>query len=149
MTAPTLVAGPQRPAPSLHRRRSVRYFAAAMAAIASVIYLLIGLRVVTVLDKPEDQVGFGLAAGIAFAIGALMILVVDNRGLWAAGAIAQALIIFMYFSLAAERTPQFEAWGIFIRVAQFLLLGALGYLAISHRAEGRHRAGPPARVTAP
>ena len=34
-----------------------------------------------------------------------------------------------YFNLAGKRPPQFEAWGIAIRVFQVLLLGALRYLA--------------------
>jgi hypothetical protein len=132
--------------PVAFRRRRVRYFAAAMAACASLIYLLIGLRVVTVIQNPEEQVGFGFAAGAGFAIGALLILSVDQRSLWVAGSVLQALIIFMYFTLAAERIPEFEVWGIVLRIVQVPLLVALAYLAISPHEQARHAQGPAVRV---
>lgn len=132
--------------PVVVRRRRVRYFAAAMAACASLIYLLIGLRVVTVIQNPEEQVGFGFAASAGFAIGALLILSVDQRSLWVAGAVLQALIIFMYFTLAAERVPDFEVWGILLRIVQVPLLVAVTYLAISPRQHARHARVPAVRV---
>jgi hypothetical protein len=128
------------------RRRQVRYFAAAMAACASLIYFLIGLRVVSVIQNPEEQVGFGFAAGAGFAISALLILSVDQRSLWVAGAVLQALIIFMYFTLAAERVPDFEVWGILLRIVQVPLLVAVTYLAISPREHARHTQAPAVRV---
>lgn len=124
-------------------RRKVRYFAAAMAAIVSGLYFLIGFQVVTVIQNPEDQAAFALPAAVAFAVGALVILAFDNRAVWVAGGVAQSLIIFMYFSAASQREPQFEGWGISIRVAQVLLVVALGYLAF----RGRERAkSSPFRV---
>ena len=128
------------------RRRRVRYFAAAMAAIASLIYFLIGLRVVSVIQNPEEQVGFGLAAGAGFAIAALLILSVDQRSLWVAGAVLQALIILMYFTLAVERIPEFELWGILLRIVQVPLLAAITYLAIRPREHARHAKVPAVRV---
>jgi hypothetical protein len=132
--------------PVVVRRRRVRYFAAALAASASLIYFLIGLRVVSVIQNPDEQVGFGFAAGAGFAIGALLILTVDQRSLWVAGAVLQALIIFMYFTLAAERIPDFEVWGILLRVVQIPLLVAITYLAISPREHARHSKVPAVRV---
>ena len=132
--------------PVVVRRRRVRYFAAAMAASASLIYFLIGLRVVSVIQNPEEQVGFGFAAGAGFAISTLLILSVDQRSLWVAGAVLQALIIFMYFTLAVERIPEFEVWGILLRIVQVPLLAAVTYLAIRPREHARHARVPAARV---
>jgi hypothetical protein len=132
--------------PVVVRRQRVRYLAAALAAIASLIYFLIGLRVVSVIQNPDEQVGFGFAAGAGFAIGALLIVSVDQRSLWVAGAVLQALIIFMYFTLAAERIPEFELWGIMLRVVQIPLLVAITYLAISPRGLARHSKVPALRV---
>ena len=132
--------------PVVVRRRRVRYFAAAMAASASLIYFLIGLRVVSVIQNPEEQVGFGFAAGAGFAISALLIVSVDQRSLWVAGAVLQALIILMYFTLAVERIPEFEVWGILLRIVQVPLLGAVTYLAIRPREHARHAKGPAVRV---
>jgi hypothetical protein len=114
-------------------RRRIRHFAAAMAAVVSALYFLIGFQIVTVIEPPDDQGAFALPAGIAFALGALVILAVDTRWVWIAGAIVQALIILMYFAVSSQREPAFEEWGITIRVAQALLLAALGYLAIRRR----------------
>jgi hypothetical protein len=132
--------------PVVVRRWRVRYIAALMAAIASLIYFLIGLRVVTVIQNPEEQVGFGFAAGAGFAVAALLILSVDQRSLWVAGAVLQALIIFMYFTLAAERIPEFEVWGILLRILQVPLLAAVTYLAISPHEHARHAKVPAVRV---
>jgi hypothetical protein len=100
------------------RRRQVRYFAAAAAALTDRIYLLNGLQAVSVLENAEDQTVFGLIAGAAFLAGTLILLFFDNRVLWGLGALAQAFIIFTYFNLAPEREPSYEIWGIVIRVIQ-------------------------------
>jgi hypothetical protein len=112
------------------RRKRVRYFAAAMAGVTSLVYFLIGFGAVTVLENPQDQTVFGLIAGAAFLAATMILLFFDSRVLWGLGALAQAFIIFTYFNLAPEREPSFEVWGILIRVAQALLLGALVYLAV-------------------
>ena len=132
--------------PVVFRRQRVRTFAAAMAACASFIYFLIGLRVVSVIQNPEEQVGFGFAAGAGFAVAALLILSVDQRSLWVAGAVLQVLIIFMYFILAAERVPEFEVWGILLRIVQVPLLVAVTYLAIRPGGHARHAKVPAVRV---
>jgi predicted secreted protein len=121
---------PSAPISSATLRRRIRFFTAVMAAVVSALYFLIGFQIVAVIEPPEDQAAFALPAGIAFALGALVTLAVDKRWVWIAGGIVQALIILMYFALSSQREPAFEGWGISIRVAQMLLLAALGYLAI-------------------
>lgn len=111
------------------RRRSIRYFAAAMSGATAVMYFLIGFHVVSVLDAPADQT-WGLIAGGAYAFGALLLLAFDRRVLWILGAILQVFVIYTYFNLASQRTPAYEVWGILIRIAQLMILIALVYLEV-------------------
>lgn len=110
-------------------RRKVRYGAAAIATAMSLIYFLIGLQAITVLENPEEQTAFGLIAGSAFLLGAGVILAFDRRWLWALGALIQIFIMYVYFDLAPERVPSYEAWGVALRVLQVPLIGALAYFA--------------------
>jgi hypothetical protein len=117
------------------RRRAIRLFAASMAGVVSVLYLLIALNVVSVIElapgEPSPQLYFGLPAALALLFGAVLLLLTDRRLLWMAGAVLQVLVIWMYFSVATTRVPMFETWGMLIRIAQVPLLIALGYLALT------------------
>jgi hypothetical protein len=86
-----------------------------------------------VLDRPEDQVVFGLIAGSAFLIGAMVIEMFDRRVVMGLGATAQVFTIYTYFDLASQREPSFEIWGIVIRVIQVALFSILLYLAMRTR----------------
>ncbi|MCX7783942.1 MAG: hypothetical protein N2318_09925 [Meiothermus sp.] len=111
-------------------RRTVRYVAALLAGLTATIYLLIGFCVVSVIEAAcADQV-FGTFAAVAYLLGMVLLLFLDNRWLWGLGAAFQVIVIFLYFNLAPQRVPAYEVWGILIRIAQLLLLGALVYLAI-------------------
>ena len=112
-------------------RSTIRHLAAAMAAIAAAIYLLIGFQAVAVIDEVADQPAFGIPAGIAFALAAIVLARFDNRVVWAVGAVLQALIILMYFAVSGQRTPPFEVWGVLIRGAQVVLFVALVLLAVT------------------
>lgn len=114
-------------------RTLVRHTAAILAGLISLIYFLIGFQVLTVLDRLEDQVVFGLIAGSAFLIGALVIEIFDRRVVMGLGAAAQAFIIYTYVDLASQREPSFEIWGIVIRVIQVALFVTLLYLAMRPR----------------
>jgi hypothetical protein len=109
-------------------RLIIRYIAAAISAVIAIVYFLIGFRIVSVLNTPENQT-FGIAAGGMFVFGAVLLLAFDNRLLWIFGAALQMMIIFVYFNVAPMRIPSYEAWGILIRVAQVGLLISLLYLA--------------------
>lgn len=111
------------------QRRTIRYLAAALAAVAAVIYFMIGFRVVTVLNTPEYQT-FGIAAGLAYVLGAVLLAALDHRVVGTLGAILQAVVIYTYFDVAAERIPTFELWGIVLRIVQVLILIALIYLEV-------------------
>jgi hypothetical protein len=108
----------------------VKPVAVGLTTLIAVIYLLIGLQVLTVLDDTSDQTAFGLIAAAAFAVGAGILAWVDSRVVFGLGATGVAFVIFTYFSLATERSPQFETWGIVLRVIQTLLFVALAYLTI-------------------
>jgi hypothetical protein len=115
------------------RRPLVRRVAAALSGATAVVYFMIGFGVVQVVDAAPadapDLFGFGLSAGLAFALGAILLLAFDRRVLWVLGALFQVGVIAMYVVVSAERTPPFEVWGILIRVAQVFILGSLVYLA--------------------
>ena len=114
------------------RRRWVRKTALALTVASAVIYYLIGLRVIEVIeDDPSGQTAFGLIAGTAFAVGALIIARFDRRSLWVLGSVGLALVIWMYFSIAGDRVPEYELWGILLRILQVPLLATLIYLAIT------------------
>lgn len=127
------------------RRRTIRYAAAAASALTALVYLLIGLGVLRVVETAADappMLDFGLAAGGAFALGAVLLASTDRRILWVVGALLQVGVIVTYVNVASQRTPPFEAWGITIKVLQVLILAALAYLAVTP-AEREDRAERP------
>jgi hypothetical protein len=128
-----------------NRSQSVIFVAAGLSALTAILYFLIGLRVVTVLDTPEDQTVFGLIAGGGFLVGAVVLLVVQRRAVWIVGTLGLAFVIFTYFDLASERSPQFETWGILIRIVQGIMLLVLAYLAIRPLSRPSHP--PPRQVS--
>jgi hypothetical protein len=113
-------------------RTTIRYVAAGISAVMAAIYFLIGAGVVTVVTAQQDDpsmLAFGVMAGSGFLLGAVLLVAFDRRWLWILGAILQLFVAVAYFSLAPQRDPPFEPWGIILRVLQLPLLGALVYLA--------------------
>lgn len=103
-----------------------------LTAACSLLYLMIGFRLVEVIeDDPSGQTAFGLVAGAAFAIGALIIARFDRKTLWVLGSVGLALVIWMYFAIAPDRVPEYEMWGILLRILQVPLLATLAYLAMT------------------
>ena len=114
-------------------RATVRHAAALVAGAMAVIYFLIGagvLQVVTPNEDPGFLLVFGASAGSAFLVGALLLMRFDRRWLWMLGAALQVFVFWGYFSVAPDRTPAFEPWGITLRIVQVPLLIALLYLAV-------------------
>lgn len=114
-------------------RTTIRHAGAAVAALMAAIYFLIGagvLQVVTPNDDPGFLFVFGASAGGAFLLGALLLMRFDHRWLWILGAALQVFVFWGYFTVASDRTPAFEPWGITLRIVQVPLLIALLYLAI-------------------
>jgi hypothetical protein len=117
------------------RRRTVRHVAAALSALVASVYLLIGFDAIRVVDAQATTAGellpFGLVAGGAFALGAVLLVALDARPLWLVGAAFQVIVLVLYVVVAPERTPPFEIWGVLLRVPQVAMLAALAYLFLS------------------
>jgi hypothetical protein len=114
-------------------RRTIRYLAAAAAAAMAVIYYLIGLEILHVVDAPPEGMSlfwFGIPAGSAFLLGAVLLVAFDRRILWILGAVLQVLVALGYLAVAPDRTPAFEVWGITLRIIQVPLFAFLVYLAL-------------------
>ena len=127
-------------------RRKVRYLAAIAAGAMATIYFLIGLGVLEAVDPASaadtgtDMFVFGLSAGAMFLLGAVLLLALDRRFLWAGGAVLQVLVFAMYLVVSQQRTPAFEVWGITLRIIQVPLFAALVYLSVHREARRAARA---------
>jgi hypothetical protein len=116
----------------METRNVVRWSAVGLSGVTALLYLLIGLNVVSIGEiTPDEQTAFGLPAAAVFLTGSIVALFWDKRWLWIVGATGLTLIILMYFNLASERVPEFELWGILIRIVQVPLLLALLYLSFT------------------
>jgi hypothetical protein len=124
-------------------REGVRYLAAGAALLMATLYALIGFGVLDVggttqasASEAPDMWVFGVSAATAFLISAIVFLTVDRRWVWVAAIVFNVLVFAMYIAVSAMRAPAFEVWGMALRLIQFVLIGALGYLAL-HGAEKR------------
>ncbi len=106
----------------------IRYFAAVMSGLTAFIYFLIGFHLVTVLDANADQT-WGLLACVAYVLGAVLLFTSERRIVWILGALFQIFVIFTYFNVASQRTPDYEVWGILLRIIQSIIFIALTYLS--------------------
>ncbi len=115
-------------------RRRVRLAAAWLSLTDALVYLLIGVQVVRVVEPASADASFMLAFGglsaAAFLLGAVLLWRFDRRPLWVLGAAFQAFVVLAYFSVAPQRTPPYEFWGVALKVTQLALLAALTYLAV-------------------
>jgi hypothetical protein len=112
-------------------RHTARYIAAGAAGVSALLYYLIGFGVLDIGESTSgttDLVGFGLSAGTTFAVAGLLVALIHRR--WLAGAVAllDLGVIIGYFVMAGIRVPPYEVWGLSIKVAQVVLLLAVGYL---------------------
>jgi membrane-bound ClpP family serine protease len=133
MIMATTTHRPPTPARTILLQRT----AAGIAAFVAVLYGLIWAGVLTVVAESEvGELGILGVAGVVFLVLAALLWRFASRVLWAGAAILQALMIWMYVAIGAERDPAFEVWGISIRVLQVALIGVLVALLV-HRARER------------
>jgi hypothetical protein len=129
------------------RRRQIRYAAAAASAATALLYFGIGAGMLKIGEKAStdapDLLVFGAAAGAAFVLGTVLLLALDHRGVWLLGAILQVLAIAMYVAVSPQRTPQYEGWGILMKVLQVAILAALAYLVVRQPVRRGARAWRP------
>lgn len=130
------------------RQRSrwrLRRVAAALAFANAVVYALIGAGVARVVEDGGSAgvslAVFGATAAAAFLLGAVLLVVIDNRLVWLVGAVFQVFTIVAYLNVAPQRAPAYEPWGISLKIAQAALLALLAYLALTPaRSVARQRA---------
>jgi hypothetical protein len=115
-------------------RHRIRLIGAVVAGAMAAIYCLIGLGVLgiggTSSGESVDLAVFGLGAGSAFLVLALLFLLTDRRWVWAVALVAQVWVFLVYFAVSGTREPPFELWGIVLRILHVPLMLALAYLAL-------------------
>ncbi len=112
--------------------------AAGIAVFIAVLYGLIWAGALTVVDQAEvGDLGILGVAGVVFLVLAALLWRFASRVLWLGTAVLQAVMIWMYVVISAERDPPFEVWGISIRVAQVALIGVLVTLLVQGTRRGR------------
>jgi hypothetical protein len=115
----------------------------ALAAIAALAYVLIGLRVLAVGDlaTAEAPVGITYVAAGGYLLGGTLILA-RRRWLWIIGAVINALVI-LFFALAYQYRPAvlFSPGGLATKAAQLLLeVGLISLIVADWRNARRQRA---------
>lgn len=104
----------------------LRYATAGVAGMLAVLYLLIGVGVITVVeDQAASDPAPPFIAGGLFAVLAVLLLITAGRGVLIAGVLLQVVVLGMYVVIASERTPAYEAWGLGMKAVQVGLLAAL------------------------
>jgi peptidoglycan/LPS O-acetylase OafA/YrhL len=118
--------------------RPIPMTAAVLASLAAgLVYLLIGLGVVSVgtstQDATTDLFGFGVSMAVAsLAVAALLWFVPQRRIL--IGVVGFQLLVLIGYVLAAGlREPPFELWGLLIKACQAVVLVAAILLVTESR----------------
>ncbi len=115
----------------------VRHAAAALAVITAIFYFLIAAHVLPVVDVMDGGITkFGLVAGAGFCLMAVALLFWKRRFVWIIIGLIQVLVIAMYFQVGRGRTPNYEVWGIVMRIPQVLILFSMAYLSLRKPAPG-------------
>ena len=120
-----------------------RWVGTAAAALSALLYLLIGIEVLSIGEArsgANDILAFGLSAGAACALAALAVWFTRRRWVLGLVGVIDALVIVAYFAFAELREPPVEPWGLLIKVCQAVLLAAVAILLVR---------GPEARTSVP
>ena len=116
--------------------RLARYAGTGAAAGTAALYLLSG-------TVGPIKLSFSVTMGAVFAVVALALFFFAGRLVWMLAGVLDLGAIIGYFAVAPSREPHFEVWGIVIKVAQVVLLAALGYLLMRHRKRAGVRTRAP------
>lgn len=121
--------------------RAMRRLGVAAATVAAVLYLLIGVGVLSVGESTTGEdaglLGFGLVMAATFLVVAGLLQFVRRRAVLLAVAMLQVVVLVGYVALSDMRDPPFDPWGVLIKVAQLVVLGVLAWLIIRDP-KGRH-----------
>jgi hypothetical protein len=123
------------PVLDLHRR--LRHVATGISASLAVVYIWMFFAVRTAeTGARENTFGAYLQLAVVYAAGALLLLLLDQRWVWAVGAGLQVVVItlFLVFGVAIldydlVADLPLRLWITLTAVGQLALLGLLGYLA--------------------
>jgi hypothetical protein len=125
----------------IRRRSPAIVVAAASTAVMAVIYLLIGARIVDVIDPADDQPMFGFVAAGFFAALTVAVALIRRPVVWLSALAIHLFVMFVYFDLAPERVPHYETWGLALRSLQLPAIAALGWLAVARRDRRKRSSG--------
>lgn len=114
--------------------------AAGSSAMMALIYLLIGLRVIEVIQPSDDQPEFGFAAAIFFAVLTAVVLRIRRPAVWLVAIAIHLFVAYVYIDLAGERVPDYETWGLILRGLQIPAVLALAWLTMNRNQ--RHPSSP-------
>lgn len=118
----------------------VMWLAVALALFAALSYLLIQLNMLGVGDlQTAGGPAIALVAAGCYLVGGLLILV-QRRWLWIAGAVINALVILFFVMVYLNRPLViFSAGGLTTKIAQVLLEGCLLYLIVTDWRSAHHQ----------
>lgn len=131
--------------PSDHRTMT-RYLAAALCGIVGLLYLILLFLVGDAESgASENTYGAYLFLAVPYLIGAGLLVAVDRRAVWIAGAAIQVVVIVLFvmfgagvfgpgqgvFDYAVLNGLHMEWWAAVITGAEAVLLGVLSYLALT------------------
>jgi len=129
--------------PAAPLRRTLRYVSAAICAVAAVLYLILffTVRADEMASGVETTYGAYLFLFVPYAVGAVLLAVVDLRLLWAIGAVIQLAVVGLYlmFGTAADLSM---AWGAVLTGLQVALFALLAYLALTPTPAANAHPGP-------
>jgi hypothetical protein len=116
----------------------LRLSAIAIAAVVTVLYVVVGAEIVKVDGVAEVETGPAvpllIAAG-AFGVLTIALALHPRPFVYLAGIALDVLVIVGYFVVAPSRHPSFEVWGLSIKAIELGLLVVLTWLAIRRGVE--------------
>jgi hypothetical protein len=135
-----------------NRRVRARRLAGTLCGIVALLYLILLLLVADAESgATENTYGAYLFLAVPYLIGAGLLVAVDRRDLWVAGAAVQVMVIVLFvmfgagtfgpgqgvFDYDALSPLHMELWAAVITGAEVVLLGLLSYLAFTPQGVGR------------
>lgn len=127
-------------------RRRIRSVAAALSGIVGVAYLILFFVVADAESgATENTYGAYLFLAVPYLVGAGLLVALDRWSVWAIGAVVQLVVLVLFamfgaglfgpgqgvFDYQALSKLQMAWWASGITGAEVILLGLLGYLALS------------------
>lgn len=135
-------------------RTLVRYLTAILSLGLGVLYLILLFLVFDAESQPDAVVtdttyGAYLFLAIPYLVGAVLAALTDRLTLWVLGAVVQVLVIVLFavfgvaaFDYEALSGLRMELWAAVITGAELILLGLLGYLAVTQWRGGDRQVQP-------